>query len=182
MFKCEIKFRDEFMLKFWLFFSLLLTSFDANATVITVEMDDLNTDKSIGNITAKQSQYGVVFTPNLSGLSAGLHGFHLHENASCEMTQENGKAIAAGGAGGHYDPMNTGKHGYSWTNDNHLGDLPPLYVDNHGHATEPVLAPRLKLADLVGRSLMVHVGGDNHADHPHQHGGSGARLVCGVIK
>ncbi|PQJ41108.1 hypothetical protein BTN98_05545 [Photobacterium aquimaris] len=63
----------------------------------------------------------------LSGLSPELHGFHLHENASCESTK-NMEKIAAGG---HYDPMNTGKHGYSWTNDNHLGDLPTLYVDNH---------------------------------------------------
>ncbi|OBU12798.1 superoxide dismutase [Photobacterium aquimaris] len=170
------------MLKIWLFFGLLVTSFDVNATVVMVEMNDLNSGKSIGTITAKQSQYGVVFTPKISGLSLGLHGFHLHENASCESTQEYGETIAAGAAGGHYDPMNTGKHGYSWTNDNHLGDLPPLYVDNHGNAIEPVLAPRLKITDLIGRSLMIHVGGDNHADHPHQHGGSGERLVCGVVK
>jgi len=45
-----------------------------------------------------------------------------------------------------------------------------------------VLAPRLKLADLPGRSLMVHAGGDNHADHPAPLGGGGARVACGVIQ
>ncbi|KJG59096.1 superoxide dismutase [Photobacterium kishitanii] len=170
------------MVTFLLSFCLFLISFNVNATdLIKIDMKDLNSGKSIGYITAQQSQYGVVFTPHLSDLSTGLHGFHLHENPSCEETKEGGRTIEAGAAGGHYDPMLTGKHGYSWTTDNHLGDLPPLYVDTYGDATEPVLAPRLKLADLVDRSLMVHAGGDNHADHPHQHGGSGARLVCGVI-
>jgi Cu-Zn family superoxide dismutase len=28
---------------------------------------------------------------------------------------------------------------------------------------------------------MIHVGGDNHADHPAPLGGGGARLACGVI-
>jgi Cu-Zn family superoxide dismutase len=45
-----------------------------------------------------------------------------------------------------------------------------------------VLAPRLKLADVKGRALMVHAGGDNHSDHPAALGGGGARAVCGVIQ
>ena len=55
-------------------------------------------------------------------------------------------------------------------------------VGADGKAGYPVLAPRLKrLADIQGRSLMVHVGGDNHADHPAPLGGGGARVACGVI-
>ena len=50
-----------------------------------------------------------------------------------------------------------------------------------GSAATPVLAPRLKLADVQKRSLMVHAGGDNHADHPAPLGGGGARVGCGVI-
>ena len=84
------------------------------------------------------------------------------------------------GPGGHLDPQKTGKHGYPW-GDGHLGDLPPLYVGADGVATQPVLGPRLKLGDLKGRSLMVHAGGDNHADHPAPLGGGGARIVCGVV-
>ena len=40
-----------------------------------------------------------------------------------------------------------------------------------------MLAPRrVKLSDVHGRSLMVHAGGDNHADQPAPLGGGGARL------
>jgi len=31
------------------------------------------------------------------------------------------------------------------------------------------------------RALMIHAGGDNHADHPAPSGGGGARVACGVI-
>ena len=61
------------------------------------------------------------------------------------------------------------------------GDLPPLFVDNQGKATSPVLAPRIKIADPKGRALMVHAGGDNHSDTPKKLGGGGARMACGVI-
>jgi Cu-Zn family superoxide dismutase len=77
--------------------------------------------------------------------------------------------------------MNTKHHGSPW-GDGHLGDLPALYVDPQGNATNPVLAPRLKMADLKGRSLMIHMGGDNHSDHPAPLGGGGARVACGVIE
>ena len=90
-------------------------------------------------------------------------------------------AMPAGAADGHYDPAGSKAHGTPW-GDGHLGDLPALYVAADGTATQPVLAPRLKPADLPGRALMVHVGGDNHADHPAPLGGGGARMACGVIR
>lgn len=49
-----------------------------------------------------------------------------------------------------------------------------------GNASQPMLAPRLKMADMAGRSLMIHIGGDNHADLPAPLGGGGARVACGV--
>ncbi|HHF2880673.1 superoxide dismutase family protein [Vibrio diabolicus] len=153
-----------------------------NVLAQTVAMTDLNSKKSAGTIEISQSDYGVVFMPQLSGLSSGVHGFHVHTNPSCDSAEKNGKTVLGGAAGGHYDPSNTGKHGYPWTDDNHLGDLPPLYVDMDGNANQPVVAPRLKLSDLKGRALMIHAGGDNHSDHPAKLGGGGARVVCGVIK
>ena len=64
----------------------------------------------------------------------------------------------------------------------HLGDLPALVVDNTGVATTAVIAPRLKLADIQGRAIMIHAGGDNYSDSPLPLGGGGARIACGVIK
>jgi Cu-Zn family superoxide dismutase len=143
-------------------------------------VDETANGASAGTITVTASPYGLVFTPALTGLPAGLHGFHVHENPSCLPGEKDGKKVPALGAGAHLDPQKTGKHGYPW-GDGHLGDLPPLYVGADGAANQPVLGPRLKLGDLKGRSLMVHAGGDNHADHPAPLGGGGARIVCGVV-
>lgn len=135
----------------------------------------------IGNVVISETQHGTVFTPALDGLPPGLHGFHVHEHPSCDPKEKDGKPVAALAAGGHYDPAGTKRHDTPW-GDGHLGDLPALYVDESGKATYPVLAPRLKLADLKGRALMVHAGGDNHADHPAALGGGGARVACGIVE
>jgi len=151
-------------------------------TVVTMhEVDDQGVGAAVGKVTVTESKYGLVFTPALSGLAPGLHGFHVHQNPSCEPAEKEGKRTAALAAGGHLDPAGTNRHGEPW-GDGHLGDLPPIYVDADGNATQPVLAPRLKMSDLAGRSLMVHAGGDNHADHPAPLGGGGARIACGVFE
>ncbi len=166
-----------------------LFSVGAFAKPVVVEMVDLGSNQVVGTVTITKSEYGAVFTPDLKGLPAGVHGFHLHENASCDSTVKNGKTILGGAAGGHYDPKGTGQHGTPWSDDNHLGDLPALYVDASGTATQPVIAPRVELSkprtkssDVANRALMIHAGGDNHSDHPAKLGGGGARIVCGVIK
>lgn len=155
----------------------------AHAAELTVDLalaQPTGPGASVGTVQVTETRYGVVFTPALKGLPPGLHGFHVHEKPSCAPGEQNGAMVAALGAGGHLDPAGTKKHGEPW-GDGHLGDLPPLYVAADGTAATPVLAPRLKMTDLSGRSLMIHVGGDNHADHPAPLGGGGARLACGVI-
>jgi len=129
--------------------------------------------KSIGTIIATDTPYGLLLTPHLSSLTSGLHGFHVHVNPSCN---DNGMA-----AGGHLDTDKTGKHLGPYNNNGHLGDMPPLYADKDGNVTLPVLAPRLKEADLKGHSLMIHAGGDNYSDNPPM-GGGGTRVACGVVK
>jgi len=151
-------------------------------TIVTMYLVDENgVGAETGTITISESKYGLVFTPALRGLAPGLHGFHVHENPSCAVKEKDGKQVPALAAGGHFDPARTGKHAEPW-DDGHLGDLPPLYVAADGTATQPVLGPRLKATDVSGRSIMVHAGGDNHADHPAPLGGGGARVACGVVK
>jgi superoxide dismutase, Cu-Zn family len=166
----------------------LLTSLVFSTTAVTAELkieihavDAKGVNQVLGTIVASSNRYGVVFTPQLSGLTAGLHGFHIHENPSCAPGMKDGQPAAAIAAGAHYDPKQSKKHGSPW-GDGHLGDLPALYVDANGTATQPVLAPRLKLSDLKKRSLMLHAGGDNHSDTPQPLGGGGARMACGVIE
>ena len=138
------------------------------------------TGASAGTVRIVETPYGLAFVPTLTGLPPGLHGFHVHEKPSCAPGEQSGAMAPAIGAGGHLDPAGTKKHGTPW-GDGHLGDLPALYVAADGTASTPVLGPRLKLADVADRSLMIHAGGDNHADHPAPLGGGGGRIVCGVI-
>lgn len=134
-----------------------------------------------GEIVVQENEHGLLFTPNLTGLPLGTHGFHIHQNPSCEPLEKEGKKIAALAAGGHWDPSKSNKHAGPY-GDGHMGDLPALYVGADGKATYPVLAPRLKTLDQVrGRALMIHAGADNHDDHPVVLGGGGARVACGVI-
>lgn len=153
----------------------------ADITVPMHLVDEKGVGSAIGQVVISASPFGLVFTPALTGIAPGLHGFHVHEHPSCAPQEKDGKMVPALAAGGHYDPTGSKRHGLPW-GDGHLGDLPALYVDSGGNATYPVLAPRLKMADVQGRSLMIHMGGDNHADHPAPLGGGGARLACGVIQ
>jgi Cu-Zn family superoxide dismutase len=167
-----------------IFASALLASGAAAAADLRVTMNvvtDAGIGASAGTVVVSETKHGVVFTPALTGVAPGLHGFHVHEKGSCAPSEKDGKQVAANAAGGHYDPDQTKKHGTPW-GDGHRGDLPALFVDADGKASNPVLAPRLKLSELKGKALMVHAGGDNHADHPAPLGGGGARIVCGVMK
>lgn len=158
------------------------TAAHADTTVQMYTATEQGAGKAIGEVTLADSKYGLVLTPKLAGLPPGAHGFHIHANASCDAKEDGGKMVPAGAAGGHYDPKDTKKHGFPWDDNAHAGDLPPLIVDAKGEAMQPVLAPRLKLADVTGHALMVHAGGDNHSDHPAPLGGGGARQACGTIK
>ncbi|MRS16837.1 superoxide dismutase [Cu-Zn] SodC2 [Enterobacteriaceae bacterium RIT691] len=138
--------------------------------------------QSIGKVSITETDKGLEFAPDLKALPPGEHGFHIHANGSCQPEMIDGKATAAGSAGGHFDPQHTGKH-EGPTGAGHLGDLPVLVVNQEGKATQPVLAPRLKtLKEIEGKALMIHVGGDNMSDQPKPLGGGGVRFACGVIK
>ncbi len=127
--------------------------------------------ESLGTVTFSETPYGLLITPDLHNLPAGLHGFHLHQHPDCDNSGMS--------AGGHYDPANTNSHQGPYGK-GHLGDLPVLYVTSEGKANTPILAPRLKLKNLKGLSIMIHANGDNYSDNPPL-GGGGAREACGVI-
>ena len=168
-----------------IFYSLVLGAAAGAAQadiVVPMKMvNDQGTTSPVGQVTISESKYGLVFTPTLTHLKPGLHGFHIHANPSCQPKEKDGKMVAALDAGGHFDPRQTNKHSTAW-GDGHLGYLPGLFVDATGNAIEPVLAPRLKMSDVTGHALMIHVGGDNHSDDPAPLGGGGARMACGIIK
>lgn len=163
---------------------LTLVTLSAVASAGNIDLDFIDANGIVGKagtVQYEDTPYGLLLTPQLSGLPPGVHGFHLHERASCDPAIADGKMSAGAGAGGHWDPEKTGVHLGPYNNKGHKGDLPALYADASGTVTQPVLAPRLKITDLAGHSLMVHVGGDNHSDHPAELGGGGMRLACGAL-
>jgi Cu/Zn superoxide dismutase len=169
-------------------FALTLLAGTACAASTQVDIHRVTKDgqsEKVGKVTIEETAYGLVFTPDLKGLASGGHGFHIHAKGDCGPGPDatTGETIAAGAAGGHYDPNKTDKHGMPWDENSHLGDLPLLYVDGKGVANTPVLAPRLKNLDQVkNRALMIHEGGDNYSDHPKPLGGGDGRISCGVIR
>lgn len=164
--------------------SLVLLPYPVIAAQLTAKMQVAEVSGpgvDVGEVVITQTAYGLLFTPNLHGLPVGSHGFHIHESGSCAPGMKDGKSVPALAAGDHYDPQKTKKHLGPYQN-GHLGDLPPLIVNEKGDATYPVFSPRLKsLKAVSGRALMIHAMGDNYADAPEKLGGGGARIICGVI-
>lgn len=145
----------------------------------------LLTDKGNGDYVGKvyfaDTDKGLAIKPRLKGLPPGDHGFHVHQNRSCAPKKNaDGKMVPGLAAGGHFDPAKTGKH-EGPAGKGHLGDLPVLTVKADGTAGGTLMAPRVKVADLKKRSLMIHAGGDNFSDQPAALGGGGARLACGAF-
>lgn len=164
-------------------FTIVLLTRLVNADSVKIPIHKLSESgigEQIGYVVADDFPYGLQLTPFLEGLTPGHHGFHIHQNPDCSPKEKGGKIVAGLSAGGHYDPAGTGKHLGPYE-DGHLGDLPALSVDIEGKASTPVLAPRVKVSDLKGRSLMIHAGEDNYSDVPRKLGGGGSRFACGVV-
>lgn len=98
----------------------------------------------------------------------GPHGFHIHGMGSC--TPMNSPEPFTG-AGEHWNPDNQ-PHG------NHAGDFPVLF-SNHGYARMSFFTDRFSVADVIGKTVIIHENPDDYRTQPA--GNSGKRLACGVI-
>lgn len=63
----------------------------ADITVNMQAVSDSGSTESLGSVVISEAAHGLVFTPALIGLTSGLHGFHVHENASCEPAENDGR-------------------------------------------------------------------------------------------
>ena len=150
---------------------------------VKVTMNQITADgvgASSGTITIKPSKDGVDLAVDLKGLAPGEHGFHLHEKPSCDPADKEGKKTAGQAAGAHWDPDATKAH-KGPGGGGHKGDLPKLVVPENGKLKAKLPVSGVMLADFVGKSLMIHAGGDNYSDAPKPLGGGGDRIVCGVV-
>lgn len=161
--------------------ALLLATGLALAQELTVDINrisDTGVGEKIGTVTISEAKGGAAFKVAVTGLSKGQRGFHVHEKGDCGPAMKDGKMTAGIAAGEHYDPeakkSHKGPHGAG-----HKGDLPLLNATDKG-ISQTVTAPRLKLAEVRGRALVIHEGGDNYSDQPDNGGGKG-RVACGVV-
>jgi len=138
----------------------------------------------VGFINIDETESGVWFRPEIAqvgrfGLGPGPHGFHVHEAGNLLPGPKDGKVIAGGAAGDHYDPLRTKTH-RGPIGHGHRGDLPFLEVNPSGDLSTPVFAPRVRLNDILGRAIIVHAGGDTYSDTPPS-GGGFDRVLGGII-
>ncbi len=161
---------------FWILLALPLTSVAETLDIPIHRIGPDGVGAPIGHVIVKEVKGHVEFLPALQGLSPGKHGFHIHENPACGALEKDGRLTAGLAAGSHYDPEQTGKH-LGPEGAGHRGDLPVLMVAENGSAANgAIVAPRLSLQELHGRSLMIHSEADNYSDQP-----GGARVACGMI-
>jgi Cu-Zn family superoxide dismutase len=153
-------------------------AFAQQLTVDINKTSDAGVGDKIGTITIAEGKKGTTFKVAVTGLPAGNHGFHVHDKGDCAAAMKDGKMEPGFAAGSHYDPSGTKTH-KGPQGAGHKGDLPVLTSGAKG-INQTVTAPHLKLADVLGRALMIHDGGDNYSDSPENGGGKG-RIACGVV-
>jgi Cu-Zn family superoxide dismutase len=159
----------------------LLFAAGAAAQQVTVDINRISETgigEKIGTVVLSDTKGGISMKVAVAGLTKGQHGFHVHEKGDCGPAMKDGKMAAGIAAGDHFDPdgkkSHKGPHGGG-----HKGDLPALNATAKG-IDQTVKAPRLKLSEVRGRSLVIHEGGDNYTDNPENGGGKG-RVACGVV-
>ena len=132
-----------------------------------------------GTVTLTQTNTGVLVRAELTGLPAGGHGFHFHENGTCEPDFE--------AAGGHYNPTSA-SHGFLAEGGPHVGDMPNVHVPDSGDLTVEHLNAFVSLSpesgntlfDENGTAVIVHGGTDDYESQPS--GDAGERIACGVVE
>ncbi|HYL17386.1 MAG TPA: superoxide dismutase family protein [Burkholderiales bacterium] len=128
-----------------------------------------------GNVKFVQRGERVLVDARVTGLTPGLHGFHVHEKGDCT-------AADATSAGGHFNPRKA-PHAGPDIPERHAGDLGNLNADASGvavyHAEVGGISLGTAIDSIVGRAVIVHANPDDLRTQPT--GNSGARLACGLI-
>lgn len=111
-----------------------------------------------------------------SGLSAGQHGFHVHETGTCLPPDFKS-------AGDHFNPTKT-KHGGPDAPEHHAGDFGNLQAQADGSARGSITSNAITLGEgpssVLGKAVVIHKQADDFSTQPA--GGAGERLACGVIR
>ena len=131
----------------------------------------------MGTVTLEQGPNGVLVSADVSGLSPGGHGFHIHAVGTCSPDFS--------AAGDHFAPSGA-SHGFMYEGGMHAGDLPNIFAAADGSARADYFTSAITLAadadhsvfDDDGSAIIIHAKPDTYA----QEAGAGGRVACGVIR
>jgi Cu-Zn family superoxide dismutase len=127
-----------------------------------------------GMVTFTRKGDAIEITGEITGLTPGLHGFHVHEFG--DLNSADGLAT-----GGHFDPDKK-MHGGPHAKERHVGDLGNVEADKNGkvklHMTDKVIQLQGPHS-IIGRGLIVHAKADDLKSQPT--GDAGGRVAQGVI-
>jgi Cu-Zn family superoxide dismutase len=155
------------------------------ATASTTVMD--KADKAMGTVTFTTLEDGhVLVEADVTGLTPGFHGFHIHGMGMCDHTTESPFTSA----GGH---LVIGAE--KLTHPNHNGDMPSLLALQDGSAKLSFETDRFAISDLFdadGSAVIIHANAENYGNIPERYGtpddatlntgDAGGRVGCGIIK
>ena len=137
----------------------------------------------IGAIYAKNGTGGVLLRVQVSGLSEGWHGIHLHQIGDCSDRDAGFKA-----SGGHIDHDDK-EHGLLNPNGSELADIPNIYANSDGQAVAAFFRTGVTLfhgddthtalIDDDGFAIVIHENPDDHLTQAI--GGAGGRVACAAF-
>ena len=123
-----------------------------------------------GTATFTETKSGVLVKAEVFGLPqspCSFFGFHIHDKGDCSSPQGRGFP----NSGSHYNPTRV-RHPC------HAGDLLPLFGCK-GYAYLSFLTDRFSVAEIIGKSVIIHDMRDDFTTDPS--GNSGDRIACGII-
>src|SRR6202049_702885 len=128
----------------------------------------------MGTVTFTKTEDGMQVVADITGLTPGQHGFHIHEFGDCS-------APDATSAGGHFNPSKNPHAGHDDAK-RHEGDLGNIEADSSGKAHLELTDKLMTMSgekSIIGRSVIAHEKEDDLKTP--QTGNSGGRVACGVI-
>jgi Cu-Zn family superoxide dismutase len=128
-----------------------------------------------GKVSFVKIANGIRVVADVSGLTPGNHGFHIHEKGDCS-------APDGSSAGGHFNPYSM-PHASMNADQRHVGDFGNIVADKSGNAHADFIDVRISfegLASILGRGVIVHANPDDLVTQPA--GNAGPRVACGVIQ
>ena len=165
-----------------IYFLFTCNSYERNKSIQQIaavcQINSANGSVVNGKAKFVQKKDKVILNIDVSGLSYGLHAFHIHEFGDCS-------SFDAKSAGGHWNPNNN-RHGKWGTESHHKGDIANLFADSLGNSSLRFetdlwcLDCNDKSKNILNKSLIIHQGADDFHSQPS--GNAGKRIGCGIIK